>query len=477
MRRFACLLALAVLWPAVLPAQTTVTLDQARLIARQALTEQNPTIALEIGKTLLAANPLDPDALLIVAAAQAQLGNPINGRRAAARAYRNATNPVQKFDAAQIAAGLATRADRLTLAQVWLRRASQHTDDPKAQQDLARSFRTLRAQNPWRFNLQTSLRPSSNVNNGASTSAQIVDGIDAVDLGTLSASAQALSGTIAQTSLDIGYRLRGDARSRTELSTRIRVRRVDLSSEARVKATEARQAALAAGIPARAVPDDPKNRDFGSTYADLTLRHRWQIGETRGNTAMVSTGLGTFWYGTEEEARLARMDASRTWALGDARQFTLYGSVLRRDEVGSSRSDSMTYGILGSYTQRLGNGAQWSLGLSLSDVQSDQVNLENSSWTLRSRYRFARTWGPATASAGLSVARADYPVYALTQALFVPGGRRDTSAYADLTLFFQDYDYLGFAPEVTLRAGQRSSNVSRFDTEEVSVSLGIQSKF
>ncbi len=480
MWRLRCALLLAVL--AVVPVwaaaqQTTITLDQARQIARQALLSQNPQLALEIGKTLLEADPRDPDALLIVAAAQAQLGNPINGRRAAARAYRNTDNRIQKFDAATIAASLAARAERLTLSQVWLRRASLHTDDPAEQQGLARAYGRVRAQNPWRFNLETALRPSSNVNNGANTGEQIVDGIDAVDLGRLSASAQALSGVIAQADLELGYRLRGTAQSRTELATRVRIRRVDLSDEARTKANDVRQALLALGVPPRLIPPDPKNRGFGSTYADLTLRHTWRVGTAPGGTAMLAAGVGTYWYGTREEARLARMEARRTWALSEGRSFTLYGSLLRRDEVGSTASDSVTVGLLGSYAQRLENGAQWSAGLSVSDTRSDQVNIDSATWTVRTRYRFARKWGPAQASAGVSLTSTDYATYALIPGLFAPGGRQDEAAYADLTLFFEEYDYLGFAPEVTLRAGQRRSNVSRFDSEELSISVGIQSKF
>lgn len=192
---------------------------------------------------------------------------------------------------------------------------------------------------------------------------------------------------------------------------------------------------------------------------------------------MVSVGLGTFWYGTEHDARLARLDASRTWALGGADQFTLYGSATSRDEVGSSRGDSTTYGLLGAYTRRLDSGALLSLGLSLAETRSDQSNTQNTTWNLRARYGFAQNWGPAKITAGLSLSLVDYPVYALTNTLLVPGGRQDQAAHADMTLFFEDYDYLGFAPEVTVRAGRRSSNVSRFETREVSVSLGVQSKF
>lgn len=478
MCRCACLLVLALLWPFGLAAQeAAVTLDQARQIARQALVQQEPAIALEIGRGLLEADPRDADALLIVAAAQAQLGNPVNGRRAAARAYRNSARGAVRLDAATIAAGLSLRAGRPTLTQIWLRRASLHTDDPEAQARIMADYRRVRAQNPWRFTLTTSLRPSSNVNNGAEQADQIVDGIDVSALGTLSASALALPGVIATGQLELGYRLRGTARSRTEVIGRLRVRRVDLSQEARAKADQARRDALAAGVPEFLIPPDPQNRDFGSTYADVTLRHQVRVGETAGNTAMLALGFGGFWYGTRHDARLARLDARRTWAIGEAAQITLHGSVALRDEIGSARGDSTTYAVLGGYARRMADGARLSLGLSLADTRSDQRNNAHTAWSLRAQYGFARNWGPAEVTAGMALSHADYPVYALTNTLLVPGGRQDRGAFADLTLFFEEYDYLGFAPEVTLRAGQRSSNVSRFETRELSVSLGVQSKF
>jgi len=83
--------------------------------------------------------------------------------------------------------------------------------------------------------------------------------------------------------------------------------------------------------------------------------------------------------------------------------------------------------------------------------------------------------GPARVSAGVVLGYSDYPDYV---ALFaVPGGRQDKSVYANVSLFFPDVDYAGFAPTVQISTGRKFSNVSRFDTRELSVAMGIQSKF
>lgn len=118
--------------------------------------------------------------------------------------------------------------------------------------------------------------------------------------------------------------------------------------------------------------------------------------------------------------------------------------------------------------------------LNLSDTDSDSSQRRYKSVNVRADYQFKDTFGPkglnAKISAGLAVAHSDYEAYGFFP-IAAPGGRQETSIYADVTAVFQNIDYAGFAPAVTVRAGRKSSNVSRFNTKELSVSLGIQSKF
>ncbi len=482
MRRGACFAAITAVLVTLAtvgaaPAQPSLTLEQARTVARQALRTGQPQLALEIARGLLQANKRDADALLIVAAAQGQLGNPINGRRAATRAYRYSNIPRQKLDAAKVAATLAARKDRYTLTQIWLRRASLHTNSPEAEQKLARDYQRARNLNPWRFNVSTSLRPSSNVNNGSENETQTVDGVSRVNPILLSVSAQALSGLTAEGEFDIGYRLARTNRSMTELATRVRVTRVALSSEAHDKADAARAELIADGVPLSLIPDDPKNSDFGSTYADLRVRHSFQIGDTRGDTASLNAGIATLWYAGERESNLANVSARRTWALKGKTRFTLAASAQHRDVAANSANDTNSFGLLGAYSQQLQSGAFLSVVLSVAETQSDSRALENTAWTMRSSYRFAEKWGPARATASFSLTDTAYPYFAFLDGFVVPEGRDDVTVSASLNLFFEDYDYFGFAPEMTLRARKRESNVNRYDTSELSLSLGFRSKF
>ena len=59
----------------------------------------------------------------------------------------------------------------------------------------------------------------------------------------------------------------------------------------------------------------------------------------------------------------------------------------------------------------------------------------------------------------------------------VPGGREDLRVFASVNAFFPDYSYAGFAPVVTLSASRTDSNVSRFDTNDLSLSFTFRSTF
>lgn len=448
-----------------------MSIEDARALGQIALQRGEPQLALNIGKGLLQADPKDPVALLIVARAQSQLGNPVNGRRAAARAYRNTSDRRLRLDAATMAAGLALRANRPTLTQIWLRRAALHTNNEADDARIAQDYRRVRDANPWNFNVNFSLRPSSNVNNGAEGDVQIIDGLDTLTPGRLSGSAQALSGLIADAQVNLVYRLRQTSRNQTNLRGRVLVRRIDLSQEARE---------VLAANPVLGQPI-PKNSDFNYTYTDLTLQHGFRIGERTGDSALLSFGIGAAWYGGAQTVRLARMEAQRRWQVSARRSFSLTGSLTKRDVPNSTLSDSTSFGATAAMQHVLGNGGRLNVSFGALTTTSDSTNRENTAVSVQTGYQFPHAWGPARASANLTLQHVDYPVYIVAQdstgTIFAPGGRQDKSAYADLTLFFPDYDFAGFAPTVTLRAGRKSSNVSRFDTREVSVSVGIRSKF
>ncbi len=434
-----------------------LTLEEGRQLALQALQADQPELTLQVARGLLQANPRDAGVYYLVANAHARRGNPYLGRRAAAKAYRFSENSDAKFQAAQLAAQLSYRENRHTLSQIWLRRTAIHAPNEEIEERVAQDYRLVRAQNPWFFRFRGDLKPSNNVNNGSDTALQIIDGVPVA--GTLNGAAQALSGLITTADIITTYRLRGDQRSATTLGGRLYVQRVALSSDAQAQAPWLR------------------NSDFDSTYAEVSLRHAFAIGELdSGDSGFVDLAYGTSWYGGYRSYDFVRLSGERRWRLRGGQILRVDALIENRHNARFLTNDAEIYGVGARFTQPLKNGDQVHLVLALRDTNAQRANGTYQAASLRTAYEFGRSIGPMRVGAGLVLGYADYPVFR-SGLFFVPGGRQDRSIYGDVSMLFDQYDYAGFAPMLRLRAGRKSSNDSRYDIQEFSVSLGIESKF
>jgi hypothetical protein len=446
-------LALALGSPLAAQDQVALSLPQARNVAIHALNTGDPELTLRLTGGLLQANPADVMAHYVRAAAYARMDRPREGRRSAARAYRHASTREDKLRASQLAAQLAYAENRTSLAQIWLRRSAIHTATPQEQDRLARDYRILRQKNPWSFSLRGELRPSNNVNNGSDSSFNIIDGVP--DAGRLPASTQALSGTIGTADLTAGYRLRQSDTSQTSLSGRLYIQRVFLSSGSKAR-----------------VPN-LSNSDFGSTYGEATLEHRFKVS---GGAAGVQVSLGESWYAGARNFRLARLGGDRFWALSEAALIQINGFAEKRFMARNRTSDGRSLGVGATYRQKLGSGDTLSLSLQLRDSVASAPNGTFQTASLRAGYDFGRAFGPMRISTGVQLGQSEYDRYVASLHL-APTARSDTSLTGDVTLFFEDYDYAGFAPALRIRAGRKRSNFSMFSSKEFSVSLGVRSKF
>ena len=462
-RAFAFCLGLALCWlPDTGQAQDRVvshelSLNQARELAVLALKSGDPGLAIQISKGLLKANRRDPFAYHVIARAHASLNQPNLSRRAAARAYRYSETGQAQFLTAQLAARMAYAEGKPTLAQIWLRRTAIHAPTEREEKLVARDYRALRVQNPWAFRLRTDLRPSNNVNNGADTALQIIDGVPVT--GFLSPTARALSGVIGSVDIVSTYRLRANQTSATTLGGRLYVQRVALSSASRSKAPLAH------------------NSDFSSTYGELSLRHGFNVGpKGKGGSAAIDLALGESWYAGKRSYRFGRLGAERTWRLDKGRtRLQLNAMAEARSKARYASNDARILGLGARLGRKLDNGDSVTVTVALRDTAAKSPNGTFTSASMRTSYAFGKPVGPARISAGLVLGYSDYPTYITFIA--APGGRQDKSAYADLSLFFDEYDYAGFAPMLRLRTGRKTSNISRFSTRDLSVSLSVESKF
>ena len=436
-----------------------LSLSEARGLAVYALNNEQPELALQVGRGLLQADARDPFAHYVMASAYAQMGRPADGRRAAARAYRFAEPGPDRLRAGQLAAQMSYQEERPTLAQYWLRRTAIHAKSEEELKLLARDYQALRRQNPWSFSLRTDIRPSSNVNNGSESAANIIDGRP--DGGTRPPSARALSGVIGAVDFSTSYRLRVNERSATTLGARLYVSRVALSDSAKEKAP---------GV---------SGSQFRSTYAEVSIGHGFVVGDLKNrSTANINFALGESWYAGERNFQFARLSGERSWSLGEGRRLTLAGSGETRFNARFRSNDANVFSLGAIYRFELTNGDGVSLSAFVRDTSAETPNGTFSSATMRGTYRFDKPVGPARISASLGLGLSDYDAFLFTtNATIGLRPRRDETVFADVTLFFEDYDYAGFAPTLKLRAERTKSNFSAFTSREFSVALGIQSKF
>lgn len=451
--------------------QMHLSLQQGHVLAAHALKSGNPQLALRLSDALLQADRKNHVAWHLQAAAYAQAGQPEKGRKSAARAFRFAPDNATKYQMAQLASRLAFQGGSPVLSQYWLRRTAVYAPDSKAEELIAKDYQALRRISPWSFRLSGGLKPSNNVNNGSDAATQEIDGLSSHE-NRLGPRAIALSGLIGTLDAGVTRRLRQDNASLTTLSGRLYVQRVALSSSAKAKAAD---------IAASTGTTAPRNSEFGSTYGEITLSHAFSAGppEQEGS-ARVALTAATSWYGGERNYNLAKLSAASSWAISPRSRLTIDGSAEHRLDPRLASLEANVFGLGASLSHKLENGDSLSFTLGLRDTQTVNVNSRGQTATFRVGYAFGQPVGPATISTGLILGTANYPdhiFYDGTAWQPIPGGRQDHSVYADLNLFFQDYDYAGFAPMLRVRAGKRSSNHSRFDSSEFSISLGIESKF
>ena len=430
-----------------------LSVQDVRNLATQALRSGDFATAIQLSRALLKINPEDPVAYFILSMAHGSLGDATLSRKAAGYAFEYSATSEDKFRAGQLAAQAAFRENRLSLAQFWLRRTAIHADNPAQKEVIASDYQTLRRLNPWSLRIGFALRPSNNVNNGSEDALQIIDGVPVT--GLLSGAAQALSGLIATLDIAPSYRLAVSDVSATYLSARFYIRQVALSSSAQEQAPELR------------------NSDLSQHYVETALSHSRQA---RGGVVGGSVAFGQSWYGNQPTYHFARLSADRIWSRDGGAWFGVGASVEERYGSDGPRFDATAVSLTFRTGRQLANGDELNLTLGLRDTDAWLLNDSNQAVSLRAAYNFAQPMGPVKLGLALTLGYADYDQYSFLS-IPVPGGREDKSAYADVNLTFENLDYAGFSPSLRIRAGGSSSNVSRFNTRELSVGLGFQSKF
>jgi len=452
-RKIALLAFLVAISPLPLDAEiVTLDIPSARALAEQAVLTGNGALARQIALGLLQRDPNDPQALLALAAAQILLGQPKAARMMAVRAFAASPAKLHRYEAARLAAKAAFDQGHLGLAQFWLRRALGQAPNPQAYQETVAGFRQVQAQNRWRTTLQFSAQPSSNVNQGSSADRLIINGVPTIL--TFTGDAMALPGLTYGLTVRTTYVLDQTAKSRTDLGIRLVANGVVLSDAARRQAP---------GV---------TNGDYAYQAAEASLIHRFVLG--KGLPMAVTALFGSNFYGGTYLTDYARLQLDLATRM-DGPQ-TLGWQVLAERQWPVSTGKPVTVLALeGRYERQLTNGDRFGLQIGSVQQSSRDANAENLAVTATLSYALGHRIGPAEVSFSLSATQRTYPVYFSN--IFNRHGRQDLKLGLGVDLTFPQAQVWGFAPTVTLTASHTSSNISRYEQDNLGVQFGLKSLF
>ncbi|MEL6838968.1 MAG: surface lipoprotein assembly modifier [Pseudomonadota bacterium] len=450
---------MAAIYAAPLFAQNVdLTLDDARLLARQAVAAGEFELARELATKLIEVNPEDREALLVLAVAEPQLGDADAGWAAGARAWRLSDTEATRYEAARVTALAAANGERFTLSTIWLRIALNDAPNEAARTQTVNDARAVTRRNPWSTQLSFSLVPSNNLNGGAEDEEQRINGEP--DGGNLSEDAVALAGWRTTFGLRTQYRLQENRDSRTSVALQYSANRARITDDV-------------------SVPDEA----LTSNYAELALRHDRVLenGTISGRIAAGTFDYRSFRQSTGElsfeKYDIVRLALDRQFPINDDLTLALTAQRERLDylSTGIGRIDRTILRTTLSYA--LDNNDRVSASLALTDsTGEDNSNFTSQNWTLQGTYSWAEPFGPISLAVNGGFGFNDFPEYRVFIDP-VEGGREDRSVFVGANVGFPDVEYFGFTPGLSITANRAKSNISRFERDTFSVGFTLGSVF
>jgi len=430
--------------------QTASSTEEQRILAFKLVSQGKITSAETVAQALLASDPGDAMALIILSRIR-RASNDLTGAQDYARkAWQSAATPEQKFGAAMEMARTGNDLDRPVVAQFWLRRAAQNAPTPELKAQTVRSFRQLRADNPWRFSFQFSVAPSSNVNNGSSE--------DTIDIGglpfTLNAVARSLSGILSIVGGTARYRFDGVNGRPASFTFSGTYRDVTLSSDAK-----------------RSAPD-VTGSDYD--YAAVELQYGQILHAPGASPALRGDiSLGRNWYGGEPLSNYARVGLTAAWSQRKTSATTLSFSI---EDQARLDLDARSATILRLNAARLWtapDGGTLTLSAGLRHTSADAVEVDHKAGLVGLSYGMARPIaGAVSVKFSLGVEQRLYD-----RSVFSTDGRRDLRLQGGVTFGFDTLEYYGFAPQLTLSATRVNSNIALYDRQDAAVFISLRSVF
>lgn len=422
---------------------------QSQILAREMLAAGNPEVALALARALVAGDPDDAEALVLLASALQQRGQDEEAHEVAQSAYAAAESDRHKFEAAMLVGRAEFRRDAHFRAQVWLRRAAQAAPDADSRAIARRNFRYVQRINPLLLRFSLGVAPSSNINDGSSAEVVEIHGLPF----RLREHSRALSGT--EFALDFGarYRVARSAHSKTELTFGLRSRAYQLSEAAKRRAPDAR------------------GSDYSYSSIEVGAAHsfapRWDVA-----TYEVEGALGRTWFGGAPLSDYARLSLSRRTPLSRAMSLRWTLTAQHQERHDSAARSATTVGLEGEIGSGLSNGDKISVAGSISRTAADAFHIRNTSLLGRLTYEIAEPIAGVRISSGVDLERRSFPTGFLQ-----PEGRTDIRGVLRLSGTLDGFEYMGFSPAIDLRLSRTKSTLVVHERQSADVLLSIRSTF
>jgi hypothetical protein len=440
-----------------LAAQSRVSPEQATALAGQLLSQGQPRAARALALGLLQRDADDMRAHLILSRAERDLGNFKQAEDAGKQAWRLADAEAARFSAAMLIAQSLVAQKSHNRSQIWLRRAAQTAPNERAKARAIKDLRRIRSQNPWSYNLRFALKPSSNINNGSNADVVVIGGIPLA----LSGSSKALSGLGLTLGGDVEYRKNLSRTSALRFGVDVETRLYRLSEEA------------------KSIAPDAKGSDYDFNSGKLHVAYDTASDNGR-QLQSFEAQIGHYIYGGAPLSNLLWLKYNRVQRRegGVLQTISLTGEVNSRLDTHARDTGKLSATFSRAHTTKGGARFSWNLTGSATNLIGDPkfgrpTDLANNAIGGGVSYTWAKPI--LTARTRFSV---QYEGQIFDTSRYVAGEQRqDHRGVVTLSMFFKDYEYYGFAPNLDMTYERKYSNAELFAVDSFAVNLGIRSSF
>ncbi|MEB8386194.1 surface lipoprotein assembly modifier [Rhodobacteraceae bacterium KMM 6894] len=423
--------------------------DQSILLGRELLADNKTDIALALARALIARDPQDPDALVLMAAALQQSGKHKEARKSARDAFTASTTEHQKYESAMLVGRSDFHGRAYMRSQYWLRRAAQAAPDPQARQAAERNFRYVKRVNPLRLRFSAGVKSSSNVNGGTSADTINLFGLPF----QINQGSRALSGTEYALDFDLRYRLAQTKKGETALTAEMESRTYSLSSDSRRKAPNARAS------------------DYSFQRMEVGLARRFTPGSGKG-VYEIAGAVGRIWYGGKTTSDYTSLSLSHGFQLFPATGARLSFSVDRQIRHNSAARAAYVYELEGQVAHEFSNKDRMIFLGSLKQTDADVSYIRNTALSADLIYSMAKPVFGVRFSPTVGLEQRRYP-----DDIYQNTSRRDLTKRLGIAASFDNVEYLGFSPTLHVEFSDTESNVSIHERQSLDVFLKINSRF